>query len=146
MSNDQALVGTWKLLSCVLEDVETGEQKQVWGSNPNGYIVMTPEGRWIVLQTAEGRRVPQTDEDRIAAFKSLLAYSGTYRSDGDRIVIKVDIAADESWNGTEQIRFYKLDGDELHIEAAPQPYANFGGRVMRGLLVWKKEQAGRSQS
>lgn len=139
MSNDQALVGTWKLLSCVLEDVETKEQQQVWGSKPNGYIVMTPEGRWIVIQTAEGRRAPQNDEDRIAAFKSLLAYSGKYRTDGDKIVISVDIAADESWNGTEQVRFYKLDGDALHIEAAPQRYANFGGRVMRGILVWTKE-------
>lgn len=139
MSNDQALVGTWKLLSCVLEDVATGEHEQVWGSKPNGYIVMTPEGRWIVLQTAEGRRAPQNNEDRIAAFKSLLAYSGKYRTDGDKIVISVDIAADESWNGTEQVRFYKREGDLLHIEAAPQPYANFGGRVMRGILVWKKE-------
>ena len=137
--NAKALIGTWKLLSCVLEDVETKEQKSVWGENPNGYIVMTSEGRWMVIQTAEGRRAPMTDGDRIAAFKSLLAYSGKYRTEGNKIVINVDIAADEGWNGTEQVRFYKIDGDELHIEAPPQPYANFGGRVMRGILVWKRE-------
>ena len=74
---------------------------------------------------------------RIAAFKSLLAYSGKYRTEGNKVVIKVDIAADESWNGTEQVRYYKIDGD--HIEAAPQPYPNFGGKVMRGILVWKRE-------
>jgi hypothetical protein len=137
--NAKALIGTWKLLSCVLEDVETKEQKSVWGENPNGYIVMTSEGRWMVIQTAEGRRAPMTDGDRIAAFKSLLAYSGKYRTEGNKIVINVDIAADEGWNGTEQVRYYKIDGDELHIEAPPQPYANFGGRVMRGILVWKRE-------
>ena len=137
--NDKALVGTWKLVSCILEDVETKEQKPVWGTNPNGYIVMTPEGRWIVIQTAEGRRAPQSDEDRIGAFKSLLAYSGKYRTDGNKVVIKVDIAADKSWNGTEQVRHYKIDKDQLHIEAVPQPYPNFGGKVMRGILVWKRE-------
>ncbi len=126
-------------VSCVLEDVESKEQKPVWGANPNGYIVMTPEGRWIVIQTAEGRQAPRNDEDRIAAFKSLLAYSGKYRTEGNKVVINVDIAADELWNGAEQVRYYKIDGDELHIEAAPQPYANFGGRVMRGILVWKRE-------
>jgi len=42
-SNDKTLIGTWKLISCVLEDAETKEQKPVWGTNPNGYIVMTPE-------------------------------------------------------------------------------------------------------
>ena len=54
IGNSETLVGTWKLVSCVLEDVETKEQKPVWGGNPNGYIVMTPGGRWIVIQTAEG--------------------------------------------------------------------------------------------
>jgi hypothetical protein len=42
IGNSETLVGTWKLVSCVLEDVETKEQKPVWGANPNGYIVMTP--------------------------------------------------------------------------------------------------------
>lgn len=138
-SNDKTLIGTWKLISCVLEDAETKEQKPVWGTNPNGYIVMTPEGRWIVIQTAEGRHPPKNDKDRIAAFKSLLAYSGKYRTEGNKVVIKVDIAADEAWNGTEQVRYYKIDGDELHIEAEPQAYPNFGGKVMRGILVWKRE-------
>lgn len=32
-----------------------------------------------------------------------------------------------------------FEGDKLHIEAAPQPYANFGGRVMRGILVWQRD-------
>jgi Lipocalin-like domain len=139
MSGDKALIGTWKLLSCVLEDIETKEQKPVWGTNPNGYIVVTADARWIVIQTAEGRKPPENDGDRVTAFKSLLAYSGKYRTEENKIVVKVDIAADESWNGTEQVRYYKIDGDKLHIEAAPQPYPNFGGRVMRGILVWKRE-------
>jgi hypothetical protein len=123
-----------------MEDVETKEQKLVWGQHPNGYIVLTPSGRWIVVQTAEGRKVPETDADRTAAFRSMLAYSGRYHIEGDKIIIKVDIAWDESWNGTEQVRFYRIEGDRLHIEAAPQPYANFGGKVMRGILIWAREE------
>ena len=79
MVANKELIGTWKLLSCVLEDVETKERKPVWGANPNGYIVMTPEGRWIVIQTAEGRRAPQKDEDRIAAFKSRCVFPSAIR-------------------------------------------------------------------
>ena len=99
---------------------------------------MTPES---LDRHSDSRRPPspQSDEERIGAFKSLLAYSGKYRTDGNKVVIKVDIAADESWNGTEQVRYYKIDGDELHIEAAPQPYPNFSGKVMRGILVWTRE-------
>ena len=137
--NSEALIGTWKLVSCFMEDVETKEQKPVWGEHPNGYIVLTSGGRWIVIQTAEGRKAPKTDEDRAAAFRSMLAYSGKYRAEGNKIVINVDISGDEAWNGTEQIRYYRLEGDQLHIEAAPQPYANFDGKVMRGVLIWERD-------
>ena len=133
------LIGAWKLVSCFMEDVVTKERKPVWGDRPNGYIVLTSDGRWIVVQTAQGRKAPQTNEERSAAFQSMLAYSGKYRTDGNKIVIKVDIAWDESWNGTEQVRYYKIEGDELHIEAAPQPYANFDGKVMRGILIWARD-------
>jgi hypothetical protein len=63
------------------------------------------------------------NDDYAAAFRSMLAYSGTYRTEG---------------NGTEQVRYYRIEGDRLHIEAAPQPYANFGGSVMRGILIWAR--------
>jgi Lipocalin-like domain len=68
----------------------------------------------------------------------MLAYAGRYRADGNTIVISVDVAWDESRIRSEQVRHYQLDGDRLHIEAAPQAYANFGGRILRGLLVWRR--------
>jgi hypothetical protein len=30
-NNNEVLIGTWKLVSCFMEDVETKEQKPVWG-------------------------------------------------------------------------------------------------------------------
>jgi hypothetical protein len=33
-NNSAALVGTWKLVSCFLEDIETKEQKLVWCEHP----------------------------------------------------------------------------------------------------------------
>jgi hypothetical protein len=41
----------------------------------------------------------------------MLAYSGKYRIDKNKIIINVDIAWDESWNGTEQVRYYQIEGD-----------------------------------
>lgn len=134
------LIGTWELVSAIMEDVETKEQMLAWGTNPNGVIVLTPTGRWIALQTAEGRLPPHTDDERAAAFRSMLAYSGHYRTEGQQIIIDVEIAWDEGWTGTKQVRTFQIEGDTLHIEAAPQPYANFGGRVMRGILVWRRER------
>ena len=53
MESHRNLIGTWTLMSCVLEDVETKQQEPVWGSKPNGYLVATSAGRWIVIQTGE---------------------------------------------------------------------------------------------
>jgi hypothetical protein len=134
------LVGSWKLVSAVMEDVETRERKHFWGDKPNGRLVVTSGGRWLVLQTAEGRRSPLTDEDRTAAFRSMIAYSGSFRTKENKIVIKIDISWDESWIGTEQVRSFRIEGDKLYIDAPPQPYANFGGQVLRGKLIWQREE------
>ena len=136
---DRSLVGTWKLFSCYMEDVATDEKILAWGEHPKGYLVITPDGRWIVIQTADGRVLARDEADRAAAFRSMLAYSGMYRVEADKVTIKVDISWDEAWIGTEQVRQFTIEGDRLHIEAAPQPYANFGGKVMRGILIWERE-------
>ena len=69
----------------------------------------------------------------------MLAYSGKYRTEGNKIIIKVDISGDEARNGTEQVRYYRLERDQLHVEAAAQPCANFGGKMMRGILIWARD-------
>lgn len=135
---NEALIGTWRLVSALMQDVETNERLPVWGDEPHGCLVLTPAGRWIVIQTAQGRKAPQTEQDKASAFNSMLAYAGTFRTQENRIVISVDIAWDESWNGTEQVRSYRVEGDHLHIEAAPQRYPAFGGKNMRGILIWKR--------
>ena len=139
-TSDPRLVGAWKLKSCFMEDVETEERKAVWGERPNGTLVLTAAGQWIVVQTSEGRKAPQSDDDRCAAFHSMLAYSGKYRVEGQKILIDVEIAWDESWAGTEQVRFFSIEGGRLHIEAAPQRYANLGDRVMRAVLIWERAE------
>lgn len=132
------LAGTWKLVSVSMEDVTTRETLAPWGDRPNGYLVLTLDHRFLVIQTAEARKVPQDDQDRAAAFRSMLAYSGKYRIEANTIVIAVDISWDESWIGTEQVRQYRIEGNRLFIEAAPQRYDNLSGRVMRALLVWER--------
>src|SRR5215469_3421334 len=73
------IVGTWKLVSVVYEDQETKQQTPVYGEHPKGYQIATPEGRWLALVTAEGRKVPQTDAERAQALRTMIAYAGRYR-------------------------------------------------------------------
>ncbi len=139
VSADDNLTGVWKLQSWVMEDVESKETKAVFGERPNGYLILAPAGRMMGLLTAQGRKAPQTEAERDAAFRSMLAYSGQYRVDGDKFITKVDVAWNEAWVGTEQARVYKVEGTKLQVLSPPAPNASFGGKTMRGIFTFERE-------
>src|SRR5215212_8072315 len=134
------IIGTWKLVSVMYEDQQTKELTPVLGQNPKGSQIATAEGRWLALVTAEGRKAPQTDEERAQALRSMISYSGRYRVEGDKVITKVEIAWNESWVGGEQVRFVRFEGDKLHIESPPMPHPNVGGRVVRVIVTWEREK------
>jgi hypothetical protein len=112
------LVGLWKLAAFDIEYEDSGERKATYGLRPRGYLALLPQGRMIAVITADQRKIPQTDNDRAAALQSMLAYSGVYRLEGDKWITKVDVAWNEAWTGTDQVRFFRLEGDELMITTA----------------------------
>src|SRR5713101_2559227 len=123
---------------------QAARRNPLYGERPNGYLVFTPENRMLALVTAEHRKKPETDEDRVAAFRSMAAYSGIYRVEGDRWITKVDIAWTESWTGTEQMRFFKLEGDTLTVSTPWLLNPNLPGNPeTRGVLVWRRVKATR---
>ena len=133
------LIGVWMLESCIHEDVETGARNLYFGEHPTGYFVFTSSGRAIVILTGEGRTAPKTLEDRINAYGSLLAYSGEYRIEDGTLTTRVDVAWDQSLVGTDQIRYFRIDGDKLTIETPPFVVPNSNGRPVRGLLIWRRD-------
>src|SRR5512140_966601 len=76
--DDSRIVGTWKLLSYVIEVQATGERLSVMGEKPNGYVTFLPAGRVFFLLTGEGRKPAKTDHERAELLDTLVAYSGTY--------------------------------------------------------------------
>ena len=140
-ANDQEkLLGNWKLVSFFTEDVQTKQQNNVYGERPNGYIGFTPAGRFFAVITADGRKAPQTPEEQAAAFRSVFAYTGIWRVEGEKFITKVDVAWNEGWVGTEQVRFWRVEGNKLLITSAPIPNPKVPGSMMIGKLVWEKER------
>ena len=62
----------------------------------SGYVVFAANGRMIVLLTAGGRDSAGSSSDMAALFTSMIAYTGTWSIDGDKVVTKVDGAWDPS--------------------------------------------------
>jgi Lipocalin-like domain len=138
-ANDAAkLVGTWKLASLEIEFQDTGERRQPYGKSPMGYTIFTPEGRVMTVIEGEGRKAPQTDEDRATLLRTMFAYSGRYRVDADKWTTAFDVAWNPAWTGTEQTWSYKIDGEHLHVTTPWAPAPNFPGKTTRGIVVYTR--------
>jgi len=135
------MLGVWRLVSYDLEFQDTGERRPFFGKKPVGYIIFTPEGRMMAYLEAETRKAPQTPEEQAAAYRTLQAYSGKYRLEGDKWITKVDAAWNVSWVGTDQERFYKFDGKQLHVITQwVRGTATVDNRMVRGVLTWERDQ------
>jgi hypothetical protein len=138
---EKAVLGNWKLVSFFTEDVQTKERKNIFGEHPDGFIGFTP-GRFFAIVNAEGRKAPQTPEEQAAAYRTVVAYTGNWRLEGEKFITKVDAAWNPGWMGTDQVRFWRVEGNKLVITTAPTAIPNASGadRMMVGHLVWEKEQ------
>ncbi len=129
-------VGTWKLLSFQYEFEDSDQRDEPLGANPVGYLVLT-EQRLITLMTSRERT---TDAAPGELLDSMIAYSGRYRLQGDDCFITtVDSAWRPTWIGTEQVRFFKMDGEILSAVSALREDPKYPGRRIRGVAIWRKD-------
>jgi maltose alpha-D-glucosyltransferase/alpha-amylase len=140
---EDPLLGTWKLQSLVSEVIATGQRSNPFGDHPDGYLSYSPDGRMYSFVVMENRPNPRdadpTDEEKLKLQESMIAYAGTYTVNGESIFYHVDISWNQSWTGTHQVRFYKLDGDTLTLTTAPARSA-INGQESRFIVAYKKIQ------
>ena len=140
---ENPILGTWKLRSLVYEAIATGQRSNPFGDNPDGYLSYSANGRMYAIGVVEDRPKPRdsltTDQEKVKLQESMFAYAGTYAADGEKVVHHVDISWNQSWAGTDLVRFYKLDGNTLTITTARAQSA-FDGEEGEFILVWKKVQ------
>jgi DnaJ-class molecular chaperone len=138
---DNRLIGTWKLVAVVAEDLATGEKRDAWGPEPEGYINYGPDGRMIVINTRSDRTRPKgaapTREEAADLFQSVLAYAGRYTVEGNQVTHHVDISWNEAWTGTDQVRMARFDGNRVHLSTQPNPDP-VNGRMSVRTMTWEK--------
>jgi Lipocalin-like domain len=132
------LVGAWTLVSFHVETEGSNEQQLLegWDEHPVGFLVFTNNGRMLGLLTA-GDRIASATADQL--IRSMCAYSGRYRVEGNRLSTIVDSAWLPAWVGTEQLRTFKRDGDTLLLTTDFQDHPKLPGRRTRFVLMWRKE-------
>ena len=112
------LAGTWKVVSLITK-FNGGDAVEPFGPNPKGTLVLTPEGQWIIILTRANREPAKNLEEKAALLDSMLAYSGKYTIEGNRMMIRVDTTWNEIYSAANQnqTRFFNIEGDKLTIRS-----------------------------
>jgi len=120
-----------------------GKRSRPFGDHPDGYLSYSADGRMYAIGVAEDHPKPRdlvpTDDEKVKLQERMFAYAGKYEADGEKVVHHVDISWNQSWTGTDQVRFYKLNGNTLTITTARGQSA-FDGEEGEFVLVWQKVQ------
>ncbi len=137
----ERLIGTWKLVSAMREEIPSGRKTAFFGENPAGYITYTPEGRMIVLIVRSDRQRPKgpvaSGPEAQALFASVVSYSGTYTVNGNEITHHVDLSWNELWTGTEQTRLVAFDGERVRLSTHPS-LDPIEGKLSVRTMTWER--------
>jgi hypothetical protein len=129
------LVGLWKLTSNTTKNVATGTMTP---AHPTGYQLFTKGGHMMFIQTAANRKPPAgkvaTDAERVALFNTLVAYAGTYKVDGTKVLIHFETNAvpgipDRTYTS-------EISGNKLTLTATP--FVNSQGQEIVSIRTFER--------
>jgi hypothetical protein len=137
-SNDK-LVGTWKLVSAS-STTSTGDQSESpYGAQPAGFLTYTSDGRVSALISYDGRKSLSygggSSEEQAEAFKTFLAYAGTYRLDGDKVTHHVEVSSIQNYVDKDLIRSVKFKDDRIILLTTP---TRVNGKMQTIELIWQR--------
>jgi hypothetical protein len=135
------LLGTWRLVSAVREEVPSGARTDLFGEHPIGFLNYSPDRRMMTVIVRGDRKRPSGppigQEDAVQLFRSLMSYAGTFEVRGDEVFHYVDVSANEIWTGTEQRRTYRIEGSRLAL-TTPVNQDPIDGKVSVRRMIWEK--------
>ena len=117
------IVGTWRLLSWTEEETGSKAVHKNFGDHPSGLVTFTADGRMMIIFTDPTRKPPAapvaTDAEAAQLYRTMVAYAGGYKTDGDKLLLYPEVSANQAFNGTEQTRFFEVKGERLQWKTTP---------------------------
>jgi hypothetical protein len=137
-----SIVGTWRLVSFDREVVETKAVSHAFGGHALGRLTYTADGHMMVMIVDSTRKPPAkpaaTDAEALDLYRTMVAYAGTYHVQGSEIITHVEISWSQDLTGTDQKRFFKLEGNRLTTTTPPMANAFLENQTAVATLVWER--------
>jgi hypothetical protein len=133
--------GRWKLLAAEDLRPDGTVARYPWGRNPVGSIVV--EGGSCYVQIMSGDvpafkgTTPLNEQMAAMLLSSYIAYSGpcTVNAAEGSVTLKVEAAWRPNYVGTEQKRFFRIEGNRMFFGPAPNSMPAEGGPLTRRLTL-----------
>ena len=145
----QNFVGTWRLKSFELRSTG-GQVSYPFGEDAKGYLIYTQDGYISVAFMRANRPhfnsadpVAGSLEEKAGAADSYYGYCGRYELEGDSVIHHIEVSFFPNWCGTDQVRLYRFDDDQLTLST--QPFL-VSGDMQTGHLIWEKARAEQTDS
>jgi Lipocalin-like domain len=136
-----SVVGSWRLMSWVEVETESKSVHAPFGDNPAGMITYTSDGRMSLFIIDPTRKPPSgpkaTDAEAVDLYRTIIAYSGAYSIDGNKVTHKIEYSWNQAWTGTSQQRFVDVKDNQLTIKTPPI-ISPVSGKESIHTLVWER--------
>lgn len=137
----EPVVGSWRIVSWNEVETESKAVSRPFGEHPVGMLTYAADGHMMLLFADPGRVPPAapkaTDAEAVQLYRTMVAYTGTYSVDGDKVTHSIETSWNQAWNGTRQVRFVEIKGDQLTLRTPPF-ISPFLGKEITSTLVWER--------
>lgn len=127
-------VGVYRLVEQV-NIAADGSRTYARGEGAVGTLIYTTTGRMSVQLSRIDRAVSGDLNALTTALEEYLGYFGTYSVDetAGTVTHHVEGCSYPAWIGTDQVRFYQWQGNQLTLRAEGR-----GGAPVTGVLLWER--------
>jgi hypothetical protein len=137
----QGIEGRWKLIAAEDLRADGTVARYPWGPNAVGSIVV--EGGWCYVQIMSGdvpsfsAGKPVGEQMSAALLSTYIAYSGACTIDEKQgsVTLKVAAAWRPNYVGTEQKRYFRIEGKRMFFGPEPNSIRGEGGNLTRRLTL-----------
>jgi len=137
-----SVVGAWRLVAVTEEETANKVVHKPLGEHPIGLIIFTADGHVSFIMADPSRKAAAapkaTDAEAAALYRTMVAYSGKYHLDGDKLTNHPEISWNQAWNGTDQRRIVVISGNTLTVTTAPF-VSPFYDKEIVSVLVFERE-------
>ena len=138
----QSIEGRWKLVAAEDLRADGSVARHPWGPRPVGSIVVQGGSCYLQIMSSDvpaftAADRPVNQQMSAALLSTYIAYSGPCRIDAKEgsVTLKVEAAWRPDYVGTEQKRFFTIEGDRMSFGPAPNSIGRGAGALTRRLTL-----------